>query len=541
MSIPGISAYPNPFVLGNTSQGNRVHVMAAGETLDSVAQDYGVTSQALYDANPQIHPPVVLQTGMQLTIPEPDAGGDQGSGGIHTNFQVDGSMGGSSANASGSVSVNPDAGTTSLSGSIGFSKDVTNAKGRGVSFGVNASATRVTGKKTENGVTTYNASTDVSVSLNAGVHSKQAGVEIGHTEGIKSSFKVSMPEQAAKTTDLSGVNPFDPSSMPTGTVVKIDGSNYTTNEFKATFKNLAAQTKVTNASGTSLLVEKTGANSVRVTAGPTQAIDAYNGVGVDFGVASAMLGRADHLSGATLKTAQFDLSTTAGKAAFNDFIATGNMPADNGQGISGVKTIQKLDYSSQAKLDAKIGPFNIGLDGAKNTGNSVLVTEPDGTMTRTVNLQYSGNVPMTMSQKFDANGNEITSARTYSYTIKTNKNTAQLINAAQTGSIDNAKNGPVKPGQTVTITYTQAEMKALLGDAQKALDASHNMNFELRTLTRDYDGNPVSAYHFALGLARNIGGSDYGSAERLFEIATGADGNMVEGMVALPGSVSVVS
>src|SRR5699024_5824745 len=245
------------------------------------------------------------------------------------------------SNTSGSVNVDPDAGTISLSGGTGFSKEVTNSKGRGVSFGVDANATVVTGKKTENGVTTYNASTGVSISLNAGVKSKQAGLEVGHTEGIKSSFEVSMPEEAAKTIDLSSVNPFDPSSMPTGTTIKVDGSNYTSNEFKATFKNLAVQTKTTDASGTSLLVQKTGDNTVRVTAGPTKAIDAYNGVGVDFGVASAMLGREDQVNSATLKTAEFDLSTPEGKAAFNDFAANGNMPCDNGTGITNVKTIQK--------------------------------------------------------------------------------------------------------------------------------------------------------------------------------------------------------
>src|SRR5699024_10756796 len=154
----------------------------------------------------------------------------------------------------------------------------------------------------------------------------------------------------------------------------------------------AVQTKTTDASGTSLLVQKTGDNTVRVTAGPTKAIDAYNGVGVDFGVASAMLGREDQVNSATLKTAEFDLSTPEGKAAFNDFAANGNMPGDNGTGITNGKTIQKLDYSSQAKIDAKLGPIEFGIGGAKNTGSSVVVTAPDGSMTRTVNLQYSDNV-----------------------------------------------------------------------------------------------------------------------------------------------------
>ena len=253
-----------------------------------------------------------------------------------------------------------------------------------------------------------------------------------------------------------------------------------------------------------------------------------------------MLGNDTSLSGATLKTAEFDLSTPEGLAAYNDFVANGNMPADNGPGVSEVKTIEKLDYSSQSKVDVKLGPLELGIDGAQNTGDSVVTTYPDGTAERTVNLQYSGNVPMTLTQAFDADGNEIIADREYAYTLKVDENSAQLLNAAQTGDIGKAQDGPVKPGDTVTITYTEAEMAELKGHAESALEASGGMNTGLRVLTQDYDGNPVSAFDFAIGLARNLGGSDYGSAERLFTISGSADGNFGDNsFVQLPGTVSV--
>ena len=355
------------------------------------------------------------------------------------------------------------------------------------------------------------------------------------------------PKQKPDNAKASGLDDF---SIPTAEEgrqiplwvgkVKIDGSNYSSNEFKATFRNIAAETKVTNEEGASLVVEKTGADTVRVTAGPTEAIEAYNGVGVDFDQVKVMLGNDTSLKSATLKTAEFDLSTAEGKAAYNDFVANGNMPADNGTGVSEVKTIEKLDFSSQSKIEAKIGPLELGLDGAKNTGNQVLTTYPDGSIERSVDLQYSGNVPMTMTQKFDAQGKEILSERQYAYTIKVDENSSQLINAAQTGDLDKAKNGPVKAGDTVTITYTAAEMAELKGHAEDALEASDGMNSDLRVLTQDYSGNPVSAHDFAIGMARNLGGSDFGSAQRLFEISSGADGDIAgNDFVKLPGTVSV--
>lgn len=594
----------SPIGSGNTPARTvpaHAYIVQRGDTLAGIAAQHHVPYHALRTANPQIVNPDVIYPGQTVHVPaiEPaqtqasvdgtasisagdgqdpsldltadgkfthtrqtgtDANGTKATQSGKLSLGSDGSITGSgsgsrtttrtnasgtktttSSQGSGSVAVNPDAGTVSLSAGGGFSKEVTNAKGRGISFGIDANATVVTGKKTAHGVTTYSASSDASITLDAGIKARQAGLQVGYTKGIKVSYEVSMPEKAAKTANLATVNPFDPASMPKGTVIKLDGSHYTTGEFEATFRNIANKYSHTDAKGTSLLVEKTGANTVRVTAGPTRAIDAYNGIGVDFGVASAMLGRDDSLSGAALKTAQFDLSTANGKAAFNDFATNGRMPADNGDGISGVKTIEKLDYASQTKLDAKLGPLSFGLDGPKNTGSSVLTIEPDGSMTRTVDLQYSGNAPLTINQKFDTQGKEIASARTYTYTIKVDANNAQLINAAQTGDLGRAQDGPVKAGQTIAITYSVADLRALSEDAQTAIDASHGMDFKLQALTQDYDGKALDTEQLALALARNVNESSYGIAANLLDISRGADGHPFNrNLAALPGTIAIV-
>lgn len=572
------------------------YVVQQGDTLGSIARDRGIDLGVLQQANPQVLNPDVVYPGQTLTIPSPpQASVDSGSGvklevglapgkwaeardaltgttppqpspgtatktsndpkigfgpdgvsGSHTRKTEQTTTGsdGSSSKTGSSTTIgggyDPDKGTVTVSAGGGFSQGVKNAKGYGVSFGVDGKTTVTGGLQTKNGVTTYSASTDVSVTLKVGVTTPKAGAEYATTNGIKSSFEVRMPEAAAKTADIGKVNPFDPATMPTGTVVKLDGSTYSGTDFKLTFKELAVQTKVTDENGSSLLVEKTGDDKVRVTAGPTAAIAAYNGVGIDLKVASAMLGRDDKLSSATLKTAEFDLATPEGKAAYNDFLVSGKFPEKNGNGVGGVATIEKLDYSSQSKLDAKLGPIGVTLNGAKNTGSSVLTTYPDGTSSRVANLQYSGNVPMAINQTFDANGKEILADRTYSYTIKTDANSAQLINVAQTGDIGKAGSGPVKAGQTVTLTYTESQMRELMTQTQNAVKANEFGGNGLKVLTQDYDGKFVnSPQDFAIGLARNLGGSDYGSAERLFNISAAADGDLRNGYVKLPGTVTV--
>ncbi|MDP1827750.1 MAG: hypothetical protein Q8L48_31040 [Archangium sp.] len=439
----------------------------------------------------------------------------------------------------GGTSITPADGGISLSANGSFSTELKNAKGYGVSFGVSAQASVVTKNETKDGVTSFSVSTDASVSITGGANTPQAGLTVGHTEGIKASYEVRMPEAAAKGVNPATVSPFDPMSMPTGTVITMNGSQYSTNEFKATFKNLALATKVTNESGVSVAVEKTGATTVRVTAGPTAAIDAYNGVGVDFGVAGVMLGRNDKLASATLKTAEFDLATPEGKAAYNDFLANGTLPKDNGKGISNVATIEKLDYSSQTRLDANLGPLEISLGGAQNTGARVETTLPDGTKSVSVDLQYSGNVPMNITQKFDKNGKEILSERRYTYSLQADDNNTQLLNVAITGDVNKAQSGPVKPGQTVTMQFTEEQMRQYMTMTQKASDAGMGYD-ELDVLVKDYDDKLInSPEDFALALGRNLNGGDYAQAERMFNISDAADGQYDGEYTKLPGTFVV--
>ncbi|MDX2012211.1 MAG: hypothetical protein SFW67_18595 [Myxococcaceae bacterium] len=439
--------------------------------------------------------------------------------------------------ASASLVVTPDTVSATVEG--GFSAEVTNAKGYGVSFGVNAEASVVSNRKTENGVTTFTVDGEASVTVEGGVSTPQAGLTVAHSEGLRGSYEVAMPEAAARGVDPATVNPYDPTSMPTGTVVTMSGERYSSNEFEATFRNIALATKVEEASGVSVAIEKTGEHTVRVTAGPTEAIEAYNSVGLDFGIASASLGRTDNLDSATLKTAEFDLSTPEGKAAYNAFLTSGTLPADNGAGVSDVATIEKVEYSSESSLDVSLGPIDLSFKGAKNTGSSVVTTYPDGTKDVTVGLDYSENVPMQLTRRYDAQGNEVLSERRYSFELKADENTAQLLNVSLTGDVQRAESGPVGAGQTVTLTFTEAQMREYMEMTQRASDAGFGGG-PLDALVKDYDGRFIdSPEDFAIALARNLGGTDYGTAERMFGISNAADGKYDDDFTAIPATITV--
>ncbi|MCD9005357.1 LysM peptidoglycan-binding domain-containing protein [Luteimonas sp. XNQY3] len=513
------------------------HTVQPAESLTQIANQYGVSAQDLLKANPQVGNPEMIYPGDGLVIPaRVSDSGSQGvsisnTGGISANqgtrsdarttYTSDtGTVHQSTTSTSGNVSVNPEAGSVTASGGVAFNESVKSANGYGVSFGGGANASISGGVNTANGVTTYKASSDVSVFLKGGASTPQAGLEIGRTDGIRASYQVAMPADA--DVDPLSVNPFEPQSMPVGTTVTMHGSDYSTNEFKATFRNIATQTKVTDETGVSTVVARTGEDTVRVTAGPTEAVKAYNGVGVDFGVGSIMLGRNDSLSGATLRTAEFDLSNDAGQAAYNDFLATGTLPeANGGGGVANVATVERLDYSSQTNLSARLGPVNLSLDGAKNTGNMVVTTHADGSIERNVDLQYSGNVPMNIGQRWDAAGNEIADARVYSYDVKVDQSNVQLLNAALSGGLDGA---PVSEGQTVTLGFSETQMTALAGQTAAAVDNGAHMSLGHLLGYSNSDGSSTTpgAWDFALSLGRNLGNSDYGLSERLFSIADGS-------------------
>lgn len=535
MSIqPTASSSPSSLPPQPTREPAR-HTVQSAETLTQIANRYGVAPGDILRANPQIANPEMIYPGDGLVIPArvsdsssqgvsiSNTGGVSANQGARSDARTTttsdaGTVHQSTSSTSGNVSVNPETGSLTASGGVAFNESVKSSKGYGISFGAGANASLSGGVNTANGVTTYKASSDVSVFLKGGVSTPQAGLEIGRTEGIRASYQVAMPADAG-VSPLS-VNPFDPQSMPVGTKITMNGSDYSTNEFKATFRNLATQTKVTDESGVSTIVERTGEDTVRVTAGPTEAIKAYNGVGVDFGVASVMLGRNDSLSGATVRTAEFDLSGAAGQAAYNDFLANGTLPVDNGDGVSNVARVERLDYSSQTNLSAKLGPVNLSLDGAKNTGNAVVTTHADGSVERNVDLQYAGNVPMNISQRWDANGNEVADARIYSYDVKVDRSNVQLLNAALSGGLDGQ---PVSEGQTVTLSFSEQQMDALAGQTATAVANGAHMQLGnlLGYMNRDGSYPTPDAMDFALSLGRNLGSSDYGIAEKLFSISSG--------------------
>ena len=238
---------------------------------------------------------------------------------------------------------------------------------------------------------------------------------------------------------------------------------------------MSLQTRVTDETGVSVSIEKIDANRVTVTAGPTEAVKAYNGIGVNLKSFTATLGANDTLGSSAMKTATFDLSTPQGRVAYNDFLSTGQMPTSSRAGVTDIRTTEKLTYDSASKVGIKIGSFDLSQEITSNSGSVVRITNEDGSYTRVANFQYGENAPLTVNQSFDAAGNEQIEDRTFTYTVVLDETTASKISDDFT--VDPGSR--FESGQTVTIGFSPDQAQTFLEKYQSG--------------AQNYPGNKIAA------------------------------------------------
>jgi hypothetical protein len=461
--------------------------------------------------------------------------------GDHESGSDNGSLGnpateGTDAKVGFGVSHDPESGETTYSGSGSLSDWMSTTNGSKISFGVNGGAEYTVGEKSEDGFTTYTSKSDVSIGVEGGVDKGGTGVSGGYTTGVTSEYTVKVPDGAG-VTDPGSINPFDPRSMPVGSSVTMDGGSYSETELNAAFRHIAVESSVKDASGVTSLIERTGDDTVRVTAGPTEAIANHAGLGLDFDAVKVMLGNTTSLDGASLRSAEFDLSTPEGQAAYDTYLVTGEIPADPSTGISGTTKIERVEFDSTSTVgfDTPVGgaEWEIG----KNTGSLVATTNPDGSTEQLLTATYGDRGDFRMSQAFDASGNEDLSARTYSFDVTADDMSSQYFNTREFSGF--SPSGEVSSGQQVTMTLTESQMNRLADSVRTAVE-NDSLGMQTRMIVTDYDMQPLTdPYQLATSLAR-AADSDLELVMMISEINAAGDGSATDRSAArFPGTVTV--
>lgn len=138
------------------------------------------------------------------------------------------------------------------------------------------------------------------------------------TSTVDARWSVDMPTPEATPAAMRAVNPFDPSTIPAGTTVRLDGADYVGTEFEQGFTEIA-KANDTTIGNLAITIGRTRDGELRVVSADAAVIDAPK---VD-GPASQPLDREDF----ALHKVLFDDADAPGTtAALNAFLTTGTLP-----------------------------------------------------------------------------------------------------------------------------------------------------------------------------------------------------------------------
>ncbi|QSQ23362.1 hypothetical protein JY651_51245 [Pyxidicoccus parkwayensis] len=302
-----------------------------------------------------------------------------------------------------------------------------------------------------------------------------ASASVSGSTGVRGSYQVTLPTSVASTITspeqaMAQLNPTQPQNLPVGATVTLTGEAFAESGMSVTFKKIAglfdfeAGLSVERAKGMALAVTRVDDKTIRVTVGPTEAVS--RNTKASFG----LLGVSDTLtvSGQLYsRQVDFDISRPEGLAAYQRFLATGELPKnDSATGTSNAATVQMTSESFSRDVTML---FDLG--GATLESSEYVTTTYDaGGPTE---FQYTGTKgPVTFTVNGEWKQPEDPSTYTYAVTLPD----------LMPGTIDATRDlypGATGSGETVQVSFTYAEAQRIqqtLKDYQSAIAQNQGAN-----------------------------------------------------------------
>jgi hypothetical protein len=379
------------------------------------------------------------------------------------------------------------------------------------------------------GYATVTLSADSSVSASGGFNVGVLSAGVGVSSGDQLTYEVRMRDEdfeRLQRGELPPPHPLAPSTLPDGASVRLEQSQLAGTSMRGGLNalglRLSGSSEITEGEGLMLEMARTG-DSVRVTAGPRGFIENEGSIKVGAGVVSVESGRTDSLTDYQLRTATFDLARPEGQAAFDAFRTTGQLPEADGPGVSNALHLERLRYESQGELGVGLGPLELSIEGQKNTVDALLTHHPDGTTTRSVDVEYGEgdfHPDLNIQQRFDAAGQLIPGTERYTYAFDmANPSFRESMAYSFLGLDDEALaqgQAAHDSQQPLTLTLTPEDVRQL----QEAARAGHS---GLSSLLHDHAGNPLEPMQAARLLAGSAGYGQTDLAQAFSIITNGGD------------------
>ncbi len=385
-------------------------------------------------------------------------------------------------------------------------------------------------------MTTFSVEAEVGMKAEVGVDTPLVEASVNATGGVRGSYQVTLPTAAAEgitSPEMAAeqLNPSLPQNLPVGATVTLNGEAFSSTGMEVTFKKVAemfdisAGMSVETANGMSISVTKLDDKTVRVTAGPTEAVSRTLEASIGlFGLTAGVSDSARVEGQLQTRQVDFDISTPQGQAAYNRFLATGELPKnDPANGTSNAASVQIVtgEMSREVQLGISLGNATLESD------EYVFTQYDDGHET----FQYTGQKgPVTVTI-----GGDPKDESTYTYQA--------TLDQGAVGYQDGTRQsfpGATGTGDTVTFTFTPDEAAKLQQIAQQRVanynaqvpgfkDAPEQWVFDMAAAPTPEKG----FFELMTPTANNDTGS---VMERIGELSTWAD--PTTGSVVLPGQAT---
>ncbi|MCY1073067.1 hypothetical protein [Archangium lansingense] len=279
--------------------------------------------------------------------------------------------------------------------------------------------------KKKDGYTTVKLTAEMEASANGTLDLKKVSVGGGVSTNKSQTYEVKMKDEdfeKLKRGEIPPPHPLKPETVPDKASVTMEASQLKGWSGEAGVDVLGVELGLgeehKSGKGLSIQTERDG-DKVKVTGGPTELLESGLSVSVGAGPAKLSLTGTTELTHYKLRTAEFDLSNKEGRAAFDKYATSGELPFKDGNGVSGAAKVEKLDLSSKTTLEAALGPLEGSVDVVPESSNSIVeTTHPDGSKDATMELKRSNGHELNYERHIDANGKEDFSKQKFSLFMK---------------------------------------------------------------------------------------------------------------------------
>lgn len=259
------------------------------------------------------------------------------------------------------------------------------------------------------GTLTYTFDYDLSHETAVSSENKLWGLEHGEGEGMSRSHSVTVPA-GTSVAEAMRINPYDPSSIPTGAEVAMETSQYDTSRTDLQVDARRTPPLLFGASskdgeGTMTVVSRHEDGSLSVLAGPTSSLEKGGHVGVGTEDLNLRLTSNVTNSDAQLEYARF-ADSRAGNEAFSDAVRSGDLPQ-----ATSAPVVERYSESRDAGTISEGFAATAGRAGASSEENTytaehVVRTHPDGTRIWTEQVLPNGTDEGSSVRAYGGTGQE---------------------------------------------------------------------------------------------------------------------------------------